>query len=270
MIERLNESKKYIESQLSKQPTVAVTLGSGLAHFVDKLKNKTTISYGDIPHFSKTTVEGHPGQMVFGELGDQYVCALQGRVHFYEGHGLQEVVYATRLVGFLGMKTLLLTNSSGGFLDNMKAGDFMIIEDHINLTGQNPLIGANLHELGPRFPDMSNIYNADLTEKLETVFKSKSIPYHKGVYCGVTGPSYETPAEIRYMKSIGGGAVGMSTVPEAIAANHMGMKVCGLSCITNLASGISKTALTHEEVKEVASLSAQNFNEVLESFVLSL
>lgn len=270
MIERLNESKKYIETKISKTPTLAITLGSGLSDFVNKLSNTITIPFNDIPNFSKTTVEGHPGQMVFGEIGDHYICVLQGRVHYYEGHDLPEVVFATRLINQLGIKTLILTNSSGGFLDGMKPGDFMIITDHINLTGQNPLIGPNIKDFGPRFPDMSEIYNKDLIEKLESTFKSKNLRYQKGIYCGVTGPSYETPAEIRFMKLIGGGAVGMSTVPEAIAANHMGMNICGLSCITNLASGISKNALTHEEVKDEAALAAKNFNEVLHDFILKL
>lgn len=270
MLNRLNESKKYIESKISKTPNVAVTLGSGLSDFVNKLSNTITIPFSDIPNFSKTTVEGHPGQMVFGEIGGQYVCVLQGRVHYYEGHDLSEVVFATRLVAQLGAKTLILTNSSGGFLDGMKPGDFMIITDHINLTGQNPLIGKNIPELGARFPDMSEVYNKNLIDKLESVFKNKNVRYHKGIYCGVTGPSYETPAEIRFMKLIGGGAVGMSTVPEAIAANHMGLNLCGLSCITNLASGISKHALTHEEVKEEAASAAKNFNEILHDFIKNL
>ena len=270
MLEKLNDAKNFIESKIKKTPTIAVTLGSGLSAFAEQLKNPVIIPFGDIPHFCKTTVEGHPGKMIIGELGHHYVCALQGRVHYYEGHDLSEVIFATRLIGHLNIKTLILTNSSGGFLDGMKPGDFMIIEDHINLTGQNPLLGPNINKFGPRFPDMSEIYNKDLIKTLEKVFKNKQIRFHKGIYCGVTGPSYETPAEIQFMKLIGGGAVGMSTVPEAIAANHMGLRICGLSCITNLASGISKHSLTHEEVKEEAALAAQNFNDVLLEFIVSV
>ncbi len=270
MLDRLKEAKDFIFNQQNLQPDIAITLGSGLSDFVSQIQNPIFIDYKEIPGFSTTSVEGHPGKMVFGTINDKKLCVLQGRVHFYEGHSLDEVCFATRLMKFIGCSQIILTNSSGGMLDQMQAGDFMIIEDHINLTGQNPLIGPNLKEFGPRFPDMSEVYSKMNVQLLEKIFTEKNYRFHKGIYCGVTGPSYETPAEIKYMKTIGGGAVGMSTVPEAIAAKHIGLEVCGLSCITNLASGISKTPLTHEEVKEEAALAAQKFNEVLTDLVIKM
>jgi len=270
MIKKLNSAKEFIKSKLSLTPDIAITLGSGLSDFVNQLSDITAIDYKDIPNFPRTSVEGHPGKLVFGKIQEKTICVLQGRVHFYEGHSLEDVCFATRLMSFLGSQLLILTNSSGGILDGMKPGDLMIIEDHINLTGQNPLIGKNLNELGPRFPDMSEIYDKKLIKTLESTFKEKSYTYKKGIYCGVSGPSYETPAEIRYLKSIGGGAVGMSTVPEAIVAKHMGLKVCGLSCITNLAAGLSRNPLTHEEVKHEAALAAEKFNDVLTGFIAKI
>ena len=226
-----------------------------------------TVEYKDIPHFFPPSVEGHSGQIVFGKVGNKKVAALKGRVHFYEGHTPQEVVHPTRVLKFLGINTLVLTNASGGIADGMQAGDFMIIKDHLNLTGQNPLIGPNIAELGPRFPDMSEAYNKDLREKLNQIFKSKNLNVFEGVYCGVLGPSYETPAEIQMLKTLGGGAVGMSTVLEAIAAKHMGLKLAGLSCITNLAAGISDVALSHDDVKDVAQKVERNFSERLTEFI---
>ncbi|MCH2532939.1 MAG: purine-nucleoside phosphorylase, partial [Bdellovibrionales bacterium] len=224
----------------------------------------------DIPHFFPPSVEGHSGQIVLGKVGNKKVAALKGRVHFYEGHTPQEVVHPTRVLKFLGINTLVLTNASGGIADGMQAGDFMIIKDHLNLTGQNPLIGPNLDELGPRFPDMSEAYNKELRQALHKIFKTKNLNVFEGVYCGVLGPSYETPAEIQMLKTLGGGAVGMSTVLEAIAAKHMGLKLAGLSCITNLAAGISDVALSHDDVKDVAQKVEKNFSEILTEFITTL
>lgn len=272
MIDRLKNSKNFIESKLPEgyKIDVAVTLGSGLSTFAELLSDKIEIPFGDIPGFIAPSVAGHPGQLVFGKIENKTVLLLQGRIHFYEGHTLDEVVFATRVVGQLNCSQLLLTNSAGGFLDKMQAGEFMIITDHINLTGQNPLIGKNLDELGPRFPDMTEVYNKEIVQLLEKSCIKLGLKVHKGIYCGVTGPSYETPAEIMYLKTIGGGAVGMSTVAEAIAASHMGLKIGGLSCITNLAAGISPTKLTHEEVKDIAGQSSANFKAILKELILGL
>lgn len=271
MIDRIKNSADFIKSKTNNfKPEIGITLGSGLGSFVDAMSVEYTVDYKDIPNFFPPSVEGHSGQIVFGTLGDKKVAALKGRVHFYEGHTPQEVVHPTRVLKFLGIHTLILTNASGGIADGMQAGDFMIIKDHLNLTGQNPLIGPNLSQLGPRFPDMSSVYDQNLIETLQSVFKSKNIKAFEGVYCGVLGPSYETPAEIQMLKTIGGGAVGMSTVLEAIAAKHMGLKLAGLSCITNLAAGISKEALSHDDVKDVAQKVERIFAEVLGQFIKSL
>lgn len=268
MLDSIKKSAEYIQSVTNNfQPEIGITLGSGLGSFVEAMEVEHTVEYKDIPHFFPPSVEGHSGQIVFGKVGNKKVAALKGRVHFYEGHTPQEVVHPTRVLKFLGINTLVLTNASGGIADGMQAGDFMIIKDHLNLTGQNPLIGPNIAELGPRFPDMSEAYNKDLREKLNQIFKSKNLNVFEGVYCGVLGPSYETPAEIQMLKTLGGGAVGMSTVLEAIAAKHMGLKLAGLSCITNLAAGISDVALSHDDVKDVAQKVERNFSEILTEFI---
>lgn len=268
MLDAIKKSAEYIQSVTNNyKPDIGITLGSGLGSFVEAMDVEHVVEYKDIPHFFPPSVEGHSGQIVFGKVGNKKVAALKGRVHFYEGHTPQEVVHPTRVLKFLGINTLVLTNASGGIADGMQAGDFMIIKDHLNLTGQNPLIGPNIAELGPRFPDMSEAYDNDLRETLNQIFKSKKLNVFEGVYCGVLGPSYETPAEIQMLKTLGGGAVGMSTVLEAIAAKHMGLKLAGLSCITNLAAGISDVALSHDDVKDVAQKVERNFSEILTEFI---
>lgn len=271
MIDAIKKSAEYVQSVTNNfKPEIGITLGSGLGSFVDAMTVKHVVDYKDIPHFFPPSVEGHSGQIVLGTLGSKKIAALKGRVHFYEGHTPQEVAHPTRVLKFLGITTLILTNASGGIADGMQAGDFMIIKDHLNLTGQNPLIGPNLEDLGPRFPDMSETYDKNLRDGLLQVFKNKNLNVFEGVYCGVLGPSYETPAEIQMLKTLGGGAVGMSTVMEAIAAKHMGLKLAGLSCITNLAAGISKVALSHDDVKDVAKKVEKNFSDVLTDFIKSL
>ena len=267
VFQKLTETVKYIRSIAPSKPRVGITLGSGLGAFVKEVDVEHTIPYQEIPYFNPPTVEGHQGNLIFGKVGAQSVVILQGRNHYYEGHSMENVVFPTRTLALLGIESLVVTNSAGGFGETMQAGDFMIIEDHINLMGTNPLMGPNIKELGPRFPDMTEAYDKGLIEKMEQVFQKQKTRYHKGIYCGVSGPTYETPAEVRYLKLIGGKAVGMSTVPEVIAANHLGIRVAALSCITNLASGISRQKLSHQEVTETAKKVEQQFIGFLKEFV---
>ncbi len=267
LLDKLTETVSYIRSRSQIKPKVGIILGSGLGAFVQHIKIDAKIPFNEIPHFVSTSVEGHSGNLILGTLDDHPIVALQGRLHYYEGHSMDTVVYPTRTMALLGIENLILTNSAGGFGDTMQAGDFMIIEDHINLMGINPLMGPNLKQLGPRFPDMTEAYDRKFVELMEQTFKEMNSRYHKGIYCGVTGPTYETPAEVRYLKLIGGKAVGMSTVPEAIAANHLGLRVAALSCITNLAAGISRNKLSHEEVTDNAKKVEQQFVNFLKSFL---
>jgi len=267
VFQKLTETVKYIRSITPTKPRVGLTLGSGLGAFVKEIEVEQSIPYKQIPYFMPPTVEGHQGNLIFGKVGSQSIVVLQGRNHFYEGHSMETVVFPTRTLALLGIESLIVTNSAGGFGETMQAGDFMIIEDHINLMGTNPLMGPNIKELGPRFPDMTEAYDKNLIEKMEQVFQKQKTRYHKGIYCGVSGPTYETPAEVRYLKLIGGKAVGMSTVPEVIAANHLGLRVAALSCITNLASGISRQKLSHQEVTETAKKVEQQFTSFLKEFI---
>ncbi len=268
MMKQLLEAKDFIESKSKLKPVIGLTLGSGLAQIATAIKIETEIDFKDIPHFSPSTVEGHPGKLLLGTLHGIPVAALQGRVHFYEGHSIQQVVVPTRVLGLLGVRLLILTNAAGGLLDKMTPGDLMVIEDHLNFTGQNPLIGKNLDVLGPRFPDMTEIYSRKLNHELEKILEQLKLKFHRGVYCGLTGPSYETPAEVKYLRSLGVGAVGMSTVAEAIAARHMGLHVVGLSCITNVAAGLPNSKiLSHQEVKDVAAQVEKSISDALETFI---
>lgn len=270
VLDNLTEAVSYIRSQTSLKPQIGLILGSGLGAFVNQVQINCKISYNDIPHFMPTTVEGHQGNLIIGHLGNKAVVILQGRNHYYEGHSMETVVFPTRTLALLGIETLILTNSAGGFGDTMQAGDFMIIEDHINLMGINPLMGPNIKELGPRFPDMTEAYDKSLISSMEKIFQQSASRYHKGIYCAVSGPTYETPAEVRYLKLLGGKAVGMSTVPEVIAANHLGLRVGALSCITNMAAGISRQKLSHEEVTQTAKNVEQKFSSVMRQFLESL
>jgi purine-nucleoside phosphorylase len=270
LIDRLTESVAYIRSRSKLKPRVGVILGSGLGSFVENVKIEADIPYSDIPSFYAPTVEGHKGRLVLGHVGDVPVAVLQGRVHYYEGHSMAEVVYPTRTLAMLGIETLVLTNSAGGLEPKMRPGDFMIIEDHVNLMGDNPLKGPNISQLGPRFPDMSEAYDRKLNERMDEVLKEKGITHWRGIYCGVSGPTYETPAEVRYLQALGGKAVGMSTVPETIAANHLGLRVCALSCITNAAAGLSTQKLSHVEVTDTAKAVSSKFCDFLNDFVASI
>lgn len=252
------------------QPEIGVILGSGLGSITNHIEDPVSISYTDIPHFHGTSVEGHAGKIVLGKFHGVPTVFLQGRFHVYEGYPMDEVVFPTRTICALGIKTLILTNASGGINTRFRPGDIMVIEDHINLMGDNPLKGPNLAELGPRFPDMSEAYSKECVQIFESCAEEIGIELKKGTYTGVLGPTYETPAEVRMLRTLGGDAVGMSTVPEAIAANHLGVRVAGLACITNLAAGLSPRKLTHQEVVENVKLSVGSLDKLLEKAVPKL
>ncbi|WP_025026158.1 purine-nucleoside phosphorylase [Caldalkalibacillus mannanilyticus] len=261
------EAAKFVADQMKIKPEIGLILGSGLGVLADEIENPLHIPYHEIPGFPQSTVEGHKGQLVIGTLEGKSVIAMQGRFHFYEGYPLELVTLPVRMMKSLGVHTILVTNASGGINTSFSPGDLMIIEDQINFTGQNPLIGPNLDELGVRFPDMSQAYSNDLRELAFGVAGELQINVQKGVYAGVVGPSYETPAEIKMLRKMGGDAVGMSTVPEVIVAAHSGMKVLGISCITNMASGILPQPLSHSEVMETAELAKANFLNLVKGLV---
>lgn len=266
LINKLYEAKKHIQNLCPDFPDLVVTLGSGLSDLSESLDVEIKLPYKDIPNFPVSTVEGHKGNLIIGSYSGKKVALLQGRVHFYEGYTPAEVVFPTRLVKLLGAKELILTNASGSLNPDWSPGEVMLITDHINFTGYNPLLGPNLEELGPRFNDMSEAYNKALTEKLKQSCIKAGLNPHEGAYIGVAGPSYETPAEIKAFQFMGASAVGMSTVPEVIAANHCGLKVSGLSCLTNFASGISPHPLSHEEVQEYSLKAKPKLIEALKNF----
>ncbi|HAG90475.1 MAG TPA: purine-nucleoside phosphorylase, partial [Bdellovibrionales bacterium] len=266
LFKNLMESKEFLEKKITTPPKLGFVLGSGLASFGNSIELEHSFSFSDIPHFSSATIEGHPGKLLFGKLHGVSVAVLQGRLHAYEGLEFQKVVHPLRTLKMLGVEDVVVTNAAGGLKATMKPGEFMVITDHINFTGNNPLIGENLSELGPRFVDMTEPYNKDLTKLLLQSLKAHKIRHSKGVYCVVLGPTYETASEIQMFKKLGGGAVGMSTVAEVIAANHAGLRVAGMSCITNLGTGLSKVKLTHEDVKEVAKKVEKNFSIALKDF----
>jgi len=264
MFQNAKEAQAYIEKKTEGfKPEVGVVLGSGLGEFAERVENKIEIPYEDIPHFHKTSVVGHKGRLVLGEVSGTKVAVFQGRFHSYEGHSQENVVLPVRTLAMMGAKKLILTNAAGGINSQFTPGDLVSISDHINLTGNNPLIGPNDEEYGLRFPDMSDAYNTELSKILIETAKESGFELKEGIYAAMSGPSYETPAEIRMLRTIGADMIGMSTVPECIAANHAGLTVCGISCITNLAAGISKEKLSHDEVKEVANLAMNKFSNLL-------
>lgn len=267
VLDKLQETTQYIRSQSQLKPRIGIVLGSGLGAFVNHIEVETEIPFAEIPNFVAPSVEGHSGRLVLGKLHDVPLAVMQGRVHYYEGHSMEQVAYPMRTMAMLGIETAILTNSAGGLDPNMKPGDLMVIEDHINLMGYNPLMGPNIKNLGPRFPDMTEAYDRELTSKMLRILEEQKVPHWKGVYCGVSGPTYETPAEVRFLQTIGGKAVGMSTVPESIAANHLGLRVCAVSCITNPAAGIHTTKLTHEEVTEMANSVEKTFCDFFDTLI---
>lgn len=265
---QIQESVAFIQARTPLVPKVAVVLGSGLGAFADQFSDAVRIRYDEIPNFPTSSVVGHAGELVLGELRGVPVAVMSGRIHFYEGYPLTTVTLPTRILSALGAKRMVVTNAAGGVNPDFGPGTLMVIRDHINLTGNNPLIGHNDDRLGPRFPDMSEPYSAEGCKVLREAAASVRVELKEGVYCGVLGPSYETPAEVRMMRTLGADAVGMSTVPEVIVANHEGMSVAGLSLITNAASGLSEVKLTHEDVKEVASRSKKDVVSVLSEAVV--
>jgi purine-nucleoside phosphorylase len=252
MYERVEAAAAAIRHRCGPLPETAVVLGSGLGDFADTLLDAIALGYDELPHWPAARVIGHSGRLVVGTLGGRRVAALAGRAHFYEGHDLATVVFPTRVMGRLGVRRIILTNAAGGINTRFAQGALMIIDDHINLLGSNPLVGANDERFGARFPDMSEVYSSRLRSLADAAAKAQGIEVAHGVYVATHGPSYETPAEIRFFRAIGGDAVGMSTVPEAIAARHMGMEVLGISCITNMAAGVLPGVLNHEDVMETA------------------
>lgn len=263
----IQEAVAHVRARDARRPDVALVLGSGLGAFADRLDDKTVLSYGDIPHFPVSGVSGHAGQLVIGTSGGRTVVAMQGRVHRYEGWPIEAVVFPVRVMRFLGARALVLTNAAGSLHAGLTPGQLMLISDHINLSGANPLTGDNDDRLGPRFPDMSHAYTPALRAAVKEVAGKQGLPLAEGIYVGLSGPSYETPAEIRMLHSLGGDAVGMSTVPEAIAAAHTGLKVCGISCITNLGAGIGDQPLSHVDVEETAAKARDAFCALLEAAI---
>ena len=252
MYKKLEKCLKSIRKKTDFKPEKAVILGSGLGDYAEKIQIEKIVKYTDIEDFPVSTVQGHKGQFVFGYVKDVPVVLMQGRVHYYEGYSMQDVVLPTRLMGMMGAKKILLTNAAGGVNPSFRPGDFMLITDHITTAVPSPLIGPNIEELGTRFPDMSEVYSRRLQDVIRKCAAECGVEIQEGVYVQFTGPNYETPAEIRLAQSWGGDAVGMSTACEAMAARHMGMEICGISCITNMAAGISKVELNHKEVQEPA------------------
>jgi purine-nucleoside phosphorylase len=247
---RAERAAKFILSKTKLRPKIALVLGSGLGAFADELTDATRIPYGKIPHFPRSTAVGHAGVLAIGKIGGIAVAAMQGRVHLYEGYSAREVAFAMRVFGRLGIRSAILTNAAGGINTEFKQGALVVIRDHINLQGANPLIGPNDERFGPRFPDMTRAYWRSYRDIALAESKRLGMGAHEGVYAALPGPSYETPAEIRYLRTIGADLVGMSTVPEVIAANHMGIRVLGISCVTNMAAGILDRPLDHSEVLE--------------------
>lgn len=261
--EKLQSAARFLTKKFPKQPDLAVVLGSGLGKFGEFLKNQTSILFSEIPNFLPTSVDGHTGKLTVGNVSTKLVAVFAGRLHFYEGHSLNQVVFPVRTMATWGIKQVLLTNASGGINPSFRPQDLMLITDHINFTGTNPLIGPNLEKLGPRFPDLSDAYHRQGQKIIKDAARLLKIDLREGVYAGCSGPSYETPAEIRLFRSLGADAVGMSTVPEVIAANHAGLKVNAIACITNLAADLSQTKLTHTEVVENANATAEKLFSLL-------
>ena len=266
--EKLVKCYNSIREKIDFVPDVAIVLGSGLGDYGKEINVVAELSYGEIEGMPVSTVLGHAGKFIFGYIGETKVVCMQGRVHYYEGYPVTDVVLPTRLMKMMGAKILFLTNASGGINSSFRAGDFMMLTDHVSTFAPNPLIGKNIEELGTRFPDMSMVYDEDLREILEETAKENDIDLKKGIYVQLTGPSFESPSEIQMCKKMGIDAVGMSTVVEAMAANHMGMKICCISFVANLAAGISPNPLTYEEIQEAAKEAAPKFKKLVTESVM--
>ncbi len=267
LVSQLNESAEYIKGKISDKPDIAIVLGSGLGSLADLIENQVRIPYNDIPSFARSTVEGHAGELIYGELNKKKVLCMKGRFHYYEGYPFDVVTYPLKVFRVLGIRKLILTNAVGGINLEYKAGDFMIIRDHLNMMGSNPLIGGNCDELGPRFPDMSEIYSSRLRELAKHTGQKLGVELKEGVYVALTGPSYETPSEIKMLRMLGADAVGMSTAPEAVVASHMEMETLAISCVTNAAAGIDDQKLSHDEVTAVADRVKNDFTRLISHIV---
>lgn len=269
-MERLNKCYECFKEKVDFKPSIAIILGSGLGALADEIDIRATLNYSEIEGFPQSTVIGHKGRFVFGYIEEVPVVIMQGRVHYYEGYSMEDVVLPTRLMRMMGAEILYLTNASGGANPEFSAGDFMLITDQIANFVPSPLIGGNLDELGTRFPDMHEIYDKDLRDIIKTTAKEQGIKLREGVYIQLTGPNFESPAEVRMCRMLGADAIGMSTACEAIAANHAGMKICGISCIANLACGLTDNPLTHQEVMEASDKAAPLFKKLIKASVVNI
>lgn len=267
LYEKVQESVEYLKSRFTRKPEIGVILGSGLGALVDKFENKEEIPYSEIPNFPTVSVAGHKGSLLLGTIGNKTVLAMQGRFHYYEGYTMKQVTYPIFVMKMLGISNLIITNACGGINTEFEPGDLMIINDFINLTATNPLIGSNDERFGPRFPDMSEPYKKNLIDLAKKIADEKELKYREGVYAHCTGPYYETAAEIRAYSKMGVDAIGMSTVPETIIGNYLGMNVLGISCITNMATGIQKFRHSHENVVDVANKASANLCEWVSDIV---
>jgi purine-nucleoside phosphorylase len=267
LYERAEHAARIIRSRTTETPRIAIILGSGLGAFADDFENAVGIPYEDITGFPRSTAEGHAGRLVIGKIDQVPLMAMQGRVHFYEGYSLEQVTFPIRVFKLLGIKTLILTNASGGVNVQFSQGALMIISDHLNLLGDNPLRGPNDTRFGPRFPDMTAVYSPELQEIVIEEAKALNVEVRRGIYAALAGPSYETPAEIHLMRTLGADAVGMSTVPEAIVARHMDLEVLGISCITNMAAGISDEPINHDDVMATGDRVRETFTQLLRKVV---
>lgn len=266
-MKEIRQAVEFLRERTALRPRLAVVLGSGLGGFAAELAHRLEIPYAEIPHWPAATAEGHAGRLIFGRLEGLELAVMAGRAHLYEGYRPEQVVFGVRVLGGLGVRLLVLTNAAGGINPAFQRGALVLISDHINLQGSNPLVGPNPEALGPRFPDMTEAYPAELRRTAHAVAAELGITLAEGVYAGVLGPSYETPAEIRYLRAIGADLVGMSTVPEVIAANHMGLRVLALSCVTNLAAGLGPGRLSHQEVLETGERVRQRLVRLLKALL---
>ena len=270
LYERAEHAVRSLRSRTDLDVRVALILGSGLGAFADELEDAAAVPYDEIPGFARPTVEGHAGRLVLGRVGGVAVAAMQGRFHFYEGYTLEEVTFPIRVLGLLGAKSLVLTNAAGGLNNSYEQGALILISDHLNLMGTNPLLGRNDPRFGARFPDMTEVYDREYQDAAITEAREMGLELRRGIYAALSGPSYETPAEIRMLRLLGADAVGMSTVPEAIVARQMGLRVLGLSCITNMAAGVLDKPINHEEVIETGERVRETFAELLRRVIPKL
>ncbi len=267
LLNQLQRTKNFIRNKIKANPKIAVILGSGLGNIQNQLKNSVSIPYKKVPYFKQSTVQGHNGQLIFGKLNSVDIMLMSGRLHYYEGYSMQDITYPVRLMKLLGIEKLIVTCAVGAINKKYNMGDIVVVKDHINFMGNNPLIGKHYNEFGDRFPDMTNIYDKTEINKISKIAKKNKIAVQKGIYFAVSGPSYETPAEINAYRKLGGDVVGMSLVPEAIVANQMKIKVTALTYVSNKASGISKKSLTHKEVLEAGKKAAVSMEKIITNFV---